>query len=158
MPTVATAGTPASRSRMASSAQRHSSTDMYTLTASIRPTSTLPGAPGVLPWAGKSGVEALEAVLDAQRTAEQLFLGRYSLLGPAARRTGGQGLVQFATQPEPLLSVAIKVRCCSFSFADSVCCCGDSRSYALGRSLEANGHANAPQRREYVVNCCWTML
>ena len=54
-------------------------------------------------------VEALEAALDEHRDSQALFLGRYTLLGAAARRAGGQGLVQFAVQRETNVRVAIKV-------------------------------------------------
>ena len=71
-------------------------------------TSTLP-SPDTDPASGRTGVDALEAVLDAQRAIGLLFMGRYTLQGAAGRRLGGQGLVQFATQEEAGVRVAIKV-------------------------------------------------
>ena len=59
--------------------------------------------------------DQLEDALDSQRQAAAPFLGRYTLLGAAGRRVGGQGLVQFALQPETSLRVAIKVRCARVS-------------------------------------------
>jgi hypothetical protein len=55
-------------------------------------------------------VEALEDALDRVHAAGAPFLGRYDLLGGVDRRAGGQGVVQFATQPRLTKQFALKVR------------------------------------------------
>lgn len=50
-----------------------------------------------LPSAAADAVEALQDTLDDLYRTGQAFMGQYVVLGPAERRCGGQGVVQFAS-------------------------------------------------------------
>lgn len=55
-------------------------------------------------------VEALEDALDALYATRQAFMGQYELFSSIERRSGGQGLVQFARSKDAAGEFAIKVR------------------------------------------------
>jgi hypothetical protein len=76
---------------------------------------TVPSAAGSManirlysPDANLSVTEALEDALDALHALQQPFIGQFLLLSSIERRSGGQGLVQFARLPDTPGEFAIK--------------------------------------------------
>ena len=57
-----------------------------------------------------------ETALDAKHERDVRFMGKYDVLGGVHRRSGGQGIVQFAEGPSRQ-AVALKVRSFFFPYA-----------------------------------------
>jgi hypothetical protein len=99
--------------------------------------------------------ELLKTALDQAAANQELFLGRFELLGEHERRVGGQGVVQFARERATGVGVAIKFfwNRNSFECEEQLYSKGSLRGLMPAIALI---ETNATVRQHvHICNCVW---